>query len=223
LTRAPTPMNSAAGSWFHCFSAGTADESSAGALIELSDADIALRSVEVTFTNSGAEAGDTSGWTTTGTWAAETAEGTIAAPHSGTWYFSATGGTNPAILVQTVDLIAQGFTAAEIDSNATFDASVWAASQFQSDTGELKLQFLDASGADLGSLFTTGEFGPNDGTWVEQTLSGNVPGGARQVRVQLLAHNHSGSNTTHGFDHLALSLSVRRPALNDLLRYDGAA
>lgn len=41
--------------------------------------------------------------------------------------------------------------------------------------------------------------------------------------MQLLAHNHFGSNTTHGFDDLSLSLSVRRPALNDLLRYDGSA
>jgi hypothetical protein len=39
--------------------------------------------------------------------------------------------------------------------------------------------------------------------------------------VQLLAHNHVGSNTTHGFDDLSLSLSVRRPLLGDLLRYDG--
>lgn len=72
-------------------------------------------------------------------------------------------------------------------------------------------------------MFTTGEFGPNDGTWVERTLSGNVPAGARQVRIQLLAHNHSGSNTTHDFDDLSLSVSVRLPALNHLLRYDGSA
>ena len=154
--------------------------------------------------NPGAEAGDTSGWTTTGTWDAGTAEGTIAAPHGGSFYFSATGGTDPAILEQTVDLLAQGFTAAELDAGATFDASVWAASEYQSDTGELKLQFLDAAGADVGSVFTTGEFGPNDGTWVEQTLTGDVPAGARQVRVQLLAHNHFGSNTTYGFDDLSL-------------------
>ena len=78
-------------------------------------------------------------------------------------------------------------------------------------------------GADVGSVFTTGEFGPNDGTWVEQTLTGDVPAGARQVRVQLLAHNHFGSNTTYGFDDLSLSLSVRRPVPGDLLRYDGSA
>jgi hypothetical protein len=100
---------------------------------------------------------------------------------------------------------------------------VWAASEYQSDTGELRLQFLDASGAEVGPLFTTGEFGPNDGTWVERALSGNVPAGARRVRVRLLAHNHFGSNATHGFDDLALSLSVRRPSAGDLLRYDGAA
>jgi hypothetical protein len=50
-----------------------------------------------------------------------------------------------------------------------------------------------------------------------------VPAGARRIRVQLLAHNHFGSNTTYGFDDLSLSLSVRRPALNDLLRHDGSA
>jgi hypothetical protein len=52
---------------------------SAGALIELGDthvSHITLRSVEVPFTvhQPGAAAHDTSGWTTTGTWAAETAE-----------------------------------------------------------------------------------------------------------------------------------------------------
>ena len=195
----------------------------AGALIELGDTDIAPRSIAVTVVNPGAEAGDTSGWTTTGTWDAGTAEGTIAGPHGGSFYFSATGGTDPAILEQTVDLLAQGFTAVELDTSATFDAGVWAASEYQSDTGELKLQFLDAAGADVGSAFTTGEFGPNDGTWVERTLSGDVPAGARQVLVQLLAHNHFGSNTTYGFDDLTLSLSVRRPAAGDLLRYDGSA
>ncbi len=183
----------------------------AGALIELGDTSIAPRSIAVALANPGAEPGDTSGWSTTGTWEAGTVEGTIAAPHGGSYYFSATGGTDPAILEQTVDLIAQGFTAAELDSGAIFDAGVWAASEYQSDTGELKLQFLDAAGADVGSVFTTGEFGPNDGTWVEQTLTGDVPVGARQVRVQLLAHNHFGSNTTYGFDDLALSISVRRP------------
>jgi hypothetical protein len=205
-------------------SAGTADGGAgAGALIELGDTDIALRSIAVAFVNAGAEAGDTSGWTTTGTWEAGTTEGTIAAPHGGSFYFSATGGTDPAILEQTVDLIAQGLTAAELDTDATFDASVWAASEYQSDTGELKLQFLDATGAHVGSVFTTGEFGPNDGTWVERTLSGDIPAGARQVRIQLLAHNHFGSNTTHGFDDVSLSLSVRRPMTGDFLRYDGSA
>jgi hypothetical protein len=58
---------------------------------------------------------------------------------------------------------------------------------------------------------------------VERTLGGSVPAGARRIRVQLLAHNHFGSNTTYGFDDLSLSLSVRRPALNDLLRHDGSA
>jgi hypothetical protein len=205
-------------------SAGTAGGGGgAGALIELGDTDIAPRSIAVALANPGAEAGDTSGWTTTGAWDAGTTEGTIAAPHSGSFYFSATGGTDPAVLEQTVDLLAQGFSPAELDSGATFDAGVWAASEYQSDTGELKLQFLDAAGADVGSVFTTGEFGPNDGTWVERTLSGEVPAGARQVRVQVLAHNHFGSNTTYGFDDLALSLSVRRPVTGDLLRYDGGA
>jgi hypothetical protein len=203
-------------------SAGTAGGAGgAGALIELGDTDIALRTIEVALANPDAETGDVSGWTTTGTWEAGTAEGTITAPHAGSFYFSATGGTDPAILEQTVDLVAQGFTAAELDADATFDAGIWAASEYQSDTGELKLQFLDAADADVGPGFTTGEFGPNDGTWVEQTLTGDVPAGARQVRVQLLAHNHFGSNTTYGFDDLSLSLSVRRPVTGDLLRYDG--
>ena len=204
-------------------SAGTAGAGSgAGALIELGDTNIALRSIAVALVNPDAEAGDTSGWTTTGTWDAGTAEGTITAPHGGSFYFSATGGTDPAVLEQTVDLIAQGFTAAELDAGAIFDAGVWAASEYQSDTGELKLQFLDAAGADVGSAFTTGEFGPNDGTWVEQTLTGDVPAAARQARLQLLAHNHFGSNTTYGFDDLTLSLSIRRPVTGDLLRYDGS-
>ena len=205
-------------------SAGTAvGGGGAGALIELGDTDIALRSIDVALANPDAESGDVSGWTTTGTWDAGTAEGTIAVPHGGSFYFSATGGIDPAILQQTVDLVAQGFTAAELDAGATFDAGVWAASEYQSDTGELKLQFLDAAGTDVGSAFTTGEFGPNDGTWVEQTLTGDVPAGARQVRVQLLAHNHFGSNTTYGFDDLGLSLSIGRPVPGDLLRYDGGA
>ena len=204
-------------------SAGTAGGGAgAGALIELGDTDIALRSIAVALVNPDAETGDVSGWATTGTWDAGTAEGTITAPHGGSVYFSATVGTDPAILEQTVDLTFQGFTDAELDTGATFDAGVWAASEYQSDTGELKLQFLDAAGADVGSTFTTGEFGPNDGTWVEQTLTGDVPVGARQVRVQLLAHNHFGSNTTYGFDDLTLSLSIRRPVTGDLLRYDGS-
>ena len=98
-------------------SAGTAGGGGgAGALIELGDTDIAPRSIAVALANPDAEAGDVSGWTTTGTWDAGTAEGTIAAPHGGSFYFSATGGTDPAILEQTVDLLAQGFTAAELDA-----------------------------------------------------------------------------------------------------------
>ena len=121
-------------------SSGTAAAAgSAGSLIELGDAAIALRSIAVTLTNPGAEAGDTSGWTATGTWEAGTAEGTIAAPHGGTWYFSATGGTTPAVLEQIVDLVAQGFTAAELDSDATFEAGVWAASEYQVSTESMRV------------------------------------------------------------------------------------
>jgi hypothetical protein len=78
----------------------------------------------VALVNPDAETADTSGWTTTGTWDAGTAEGTIAAPHAGSFYFSATGGTDPAVLEQTVDLLAQGFSAAELDAGAIFDAGV---------------------------------------------------------------------------------------------------
>jgi hypothetical protein len=101
-------------------SAGTAG-GGVGALIELGDTDIALRSIAVTLVNPDAETGDTSGWTTTGSWDAGAAEGTIAGPHGGSFYFSATG-TDPAILEQTIDLIVQGFTAAELDAGAAFDA-----------------------------------------------------------------------------------------------------
>ena len=45
-----------------------------------------------------AEAGDTSGWTDDRHLEAGTAEGTIAALRGGSLDFSATGGTNPAIL-----------------------------------------------------------------------------------------------------------------------------
>ena len=66
-------------------SAGTAGGAgTAGTLIKLGDTNIAPRIIDVALANPGAEAGDISGWTTTGTWEAGTAEGTIAAPQAPT-------------------------------------------------------------------------------------------------------------------------------------------
>jgi hypothetical protein len=105
-----------------------------------------------------------------GTWAAKTAEGAISAPRSGTLYFRATGGTIPrSSSNRRPD--GSGFHRRRAGRRSNVRCQCLGHKRVSVQTREFKLQFLDGSGADVGAAFTTGEFGPNNGTWVEQTMA----------------------------------------------------
>jgi uncharacterized repeat protein (TIGR01451 family) len=97
--------------------------------------------------NPGFESG-LSGWTPNPSGATQ---GANPAPWEGSSYF--TGGTNADTTIsQTIDLLAAGFTAAQLDSQdyvASFGGRVRSRAETPVDTGAITLTFLDGSGVEI--------------------------------------------------------------------------
>ena len=125
-----------------------------------------------------------------------------------------------AILGRRLTLVAQGLTA-ELDAGPRFDAGVQTASEYQSDTGELRPS-LSMERHQLGPVVRDGR------VRTQRRHLGLAHAERERFGWRAPAHGGSYSHSTsveypHGFDNLSLSLSVRRPSTRDLLRYDGNA
>ena len=133
--------------------------------------------------NGGAEAGDLSGWTVTNggdAWLAASGD----APF-GSRYFR--GSYAWGYLAQTVDLLAAGISAADLDSAIPLHLGVfgigWGFGDMSGkpDTIKLTVSYQDASGAELGT-WASGDIGLEVGVWGSAaTDSATYPVGTRKV------------------------------------------
>lgn len=164
--------------------------------------DPAATIINHTLTNPGAETGNTTGWTNeTGAGGVRTAS---PAPYAGTYYFTG-GAVATTIMRQRIDLVAAGWSTAELDSEALGARLTWWQMRYaaDNDNGTMGVRFLDGTLATLGSE----EYAPlaQPATWEQRTKSARMPVGTRYVDILMKAVRQSGTNNDAYFDDIELS------------------
>jgi hypothetical protein len=130
-------------------------------------------------------------------------------PSPGLRYGTGQLGTASTTTVQTIDLVLEGFTAAELDSSLSYDLSGYFSSYLsQNDNTAITANFLDSVGgtllgssASIGGLAFVSALGtaPNiDGIanhrdWGQDATTGVIPFGTRAVEIRLLTTRLAGS------------------------------
>ncbi len=109
-------------------------------------------------------------------------------PHSGTRFFH--GGLNPAgnaTVRQEIDLLAAGFTAAELDSGAALEAEAWLRNWFGAGTFDdqvyYRVAYLDAHGVELSSVRC---LLAGNNIWLQRSLTGLLPAGTRKLGLEVV-------------------------------------
>ena len=165
-------------------------------------------------TNPAAESGNTSGWTVeTGSFGVRSAS---PAPYAGGYYFYA-GSSAVSVMRQRVDLVALGWSTAQLDDETVFAVLSAMLSGFDggNDPARIGLRFLDAS---LGTViehysqpWTTNQ------TWTENRFIRTVPAGTRYVDILLRGNRTGGTNNDAYFDSVSLTTQDTFPTPPELL------
>ncbi len=137
--------------------------------------------------NPGAELGSLADWTSGGTGTPQVDTGTFDAginPHTGTYDFVGGSGSQSDTLSQTVSVLQQGITAAQVDGGAMLaQVSFWEQGLNQgtpSDDGSVTLTFLDVNSTAI-STVTTSTVDSHGGTWTNETAAFAIPVGTRSI------------------------------------------
>lgn len=159
----------------------------------------------VALVNPGAEAGDTSGWTSTlGGLAVRTAN---PAPFEGAYYFM--GGTAAETLAHQ-DVAVPAEKEAAVDSGLAKARVAWRQNSFAgADQAEMRLEFYDAALVQLGATVAAGLQAPS--AWTARTLEAAIPAGTRTVRLVQRMVRASGNNNDGYIDAIALDLAEPIP------------
>jgi hypothetical protein len=164
--------------------------------------------------NPGAESG-LSGWTTSGM--APIAGSDWHAPHGGTQAFSTT--YQWGSLTQTVDLVAAGFSALELDAGVSVSFSQWVISRFDADANyAMRVRLLGEEGAFLtewsvgtidGETFD-GPTLPAGAEWTEESHVFDAVSGVRTVEVVVAGKSvpQWGGYFGAGFDDASLVVTA---------------
>jgi predicted phosphodiesterase len=128
-------------------------------------------------------------------------------PHSGSLFMY--GGFSPggdSVIRQDIDLLAAGFTEADLDGGAAVDAEAWLRNQYGQGTFDdqvfARVAYLDAAGAEIASVRC---LVAADNVWVPRKLTGLLPLGTRGLRTEIVGrHRRSADN-----DSLADDVVVR--------------
>ncbi|MGI3212571.1 DUF2163 domain-containing protein [Roseovarius tibetensis] len=143
------------------------------------------------------------GWTKVfGDWDVHDAGNGGLAPALGSFYLE--GGSSAAgELTQSIDLVATGLDAGQIDGDAyRLDASVQRANSFPDDLGRVVLEALDGAGTLHATLLDTGfeAILPED-SWAQRGVDqAPLPAGTRVLRIRLLHQLVTGSQANAAFD-----------------------
>lgn len=162
---------------------------------------------QIPFVNGGFETGDASGWTDidnggSGPFVSSSPSGDIDGAQDGEFYLASYEDGSGGLTQEASIPMAPG----TIDSgDGRVTLSGWRAQAFPSDPGRFWVEFLDSSGAVLGTLLDTGleEISPL-GTWVERGVeAARIPPGARSIRASFVTVLGEGSNANGCFDNLS--------------------
>jgi sugar lactone lactonase YvrE len=162
--------------------------------------------------NPGAELGSIADWTagSGGTPTVDTGTYDVGInPHTGSYDFLGGSGNPTDSLSQTVSIIAQGITAAQVDGGTLFaNVSFWEQGLNQgdpSDSGSVTLTFLNASNAAI-STVTIGPEDSHSGTWGNVTGIPAIPVGTRSITYTMNFIRNVGNNNDAFIDDNVLSI-----------------
>jgi len=129
-------------------------------------------------------------------------------PHGGSFF--SYGGLSPggdSILRQEIDLLAAGFTVADLDGGASLDTEAWLRNEFGSGTFDdqvfLRVAYLDSASTELSSVRC---MVAGNNTWLPRTVSGLLPQGTRRLRVDVVGRHRRGANNDSMADDIVVRL-----------------
>jgi CSLREA domain-containing protein len=163
--------------------------------------------------NPGAETGDTTGWTDdpTGSFFAITG---IPPVEPGSAYVFYPDSQPVASLEQTVDLLAQGFSAFTLDTERFLcRAGGWLRNGQSSDNGQISFMLLDEAGVELARFDSPIVNSLNNWTQVEKVLP--LPSTTRLVRFRYTAYRGAGTSNDAYLDSAYVILSGLPPTSTD--------
>lgn len=144
----------------------------------------------------------------TGNAAALTASGGRGSPHGGSYFVY--GGASPGgdtVLRQEIDLIAAGFTAADLDGGAAVDAEAWLRNEFGAGTFDdqvfFRVAYLNEAGAELSSVRC---MVAGNSVWIPRTVTGLLPQGTRKLRAEIVGRHRRGANNDSMADDVIVRL-----------------
>lgn len=142
------------------------------------------------------------------------------APHSGARFFH--GGLSPsghASVQQEIDLIAAGFTAADLDGGAALDAEAWLRNQYGAGTFDdqvyYRVVFLDQAGQELSSLRC---MVAANSVWLRRNLAGLLPPGTRRLGLEVVGKLRRDLDNDSMADDLIVRLQEATPALPQITK-----
>ncbi len=149
-------------------------------------------------TNAGFESG-VSDWKTS---LGATTRSNSPAPYEGSNYFFS-GGIAEGFAEQTVDLLAAGYSTAQLDSQdlvIVYGGRVRSLSESPIDEGMITLTFLDADGVQVGSTVGLAEASNTTTRW--ELIGGRrvIPAGTRQVKYRFQADRQNGTSNDSYLD-----------------------
>ena len=135
-------------------------------------------------------------------------------PHGGTNFFH--GGINTtasnAIVRQDIDLLGAGFTTNDLDSGAGLDAEAWLRNLSGAGTFDDQVFYrvgcLDGAGQELSAVRCI--IAANS-TWLQRNLSGLLPVGTRQLRLEIIGKHRRDADNDSMADDLIVRLQKPFP------------
>lgn len=155
-------------------------------------------------TNPGGESGNLSGWSADGGFPLPGIRTSSPAPHSGGNYFYG-GAVAQVRMKQTLNLISEGWTAAEIDDGSMkINAEWYQASYASDDKVGLNINYYDSGMTSLGATTVTPVTTAPSQTWLSKSLVGDVPVNTRYVEVVFVFVRSSGTNSDGYVDDIGV-------------------
>jgi predicted phosphodiesterase len=146
--------------------------------------------------------------------------GTKGAPRSGTRFFHA--GLNPAgqaVVRQEIDLLAEGFTPADLDGGAALDAEAWLRNQYGANTFDdqvyYRVAYLDDTGEELSSLRC---MVAGNNAWLRRNLAGLLPPGTRRLAIEVIGRHRRDLDNDSMADDLLVRLQETTPTLPQITK-----